>query len=132
VLGFFSEDPVMVQGVEVSPKSVSARVLDRSLTMPEVGDLLAMTVQISGKEDGRKKGYRYTVLEYYDHEAGVSAMARTTAYTTSITAKLLAEGKVQEKGVVPVEKLGENPGIAKRMLEELGKRNVEINETEIH
>ena len=130
-LGFFSEDPVMVQGVEVSPKSVSARVFDRSLTMPEVGDLLAMTLEISGKKDGRRKGYRYTVLEYFDHEAGVSAMARTTAYTTSITAQILIEGKVQEKGVVPMEKLGANHGFAKKMLEELGKRNVEINETEI-
>jgi len=130
-LGFFSEDPVMVQGVEVSPKSVSARVLDRSLTMPEVGDLLAMTIEISGKKDGRRKGYKYTVLEYFDHEAGVSAMARTTAYTTSITAQILAEGKIQEKGVVPMEKLAADQGFAERMLEELGKRNIEINETEI-
>ena len=45
-LGFFSEDPVMVQGVEVLPKSVSARVLDRNLTMPEVGDLLARALEV--------------------------------------------------------------------------------------
>lgn len=130
-LGFFSEDPVMVQGAEVSPKSVSARVFDRSLTMPDVGDLLAMTIEVSGKKDGRRKGYKYTVLEHFDHEAGVSAMARTTAYTTSITAQILVEGKVQEKGVVPMEKLGADHGFAKKMLEELGKRNVEINEAEI-
>jgi hypothetical protein len=44
--------------------------------MPEVGDLLAMTIEISGKKDERRKGYKYTVLEYFDHEAGVRARTR--------------------------------------------------------
>jgi saccharopine dehydrogenase-like NADP-dependent oxidoreductase len=129
-LGFFSEEPVTVGGVEVVPKSVSARVFEGSLTM-DVGDLLAMTLEVSGVKDGERKGYRYTVLEYFDHESGVSAMARTTAYTTSITAQIFAEGGVGRKGVVPMEKLGADPGFAKTMFKELEDRGVTIDEAEL-
>ena len=129
-LGFFSEDPVTVEGVDVSPKSVSARVFEGSLTL-DVGDLLAMTVEVSGVKDGERKGYGYTVLEYYDHDAGDSAMARTTAYTTSITAQILVDGGVGRKGVVPMEVLGGDPGFAERMFKELGDRGVTIDEAEL-
>ena len=130
-LGFFSEDPVTVEGVEVVPKAVSARVFEGSLTMPDVGDLVAMTIEVSGMKDGERKEYRYTVLEYYDHDEGVSAMARTTAYTTSITAQIFAEGGVERKGVVPMEVLGGDPGFADRMFKELGDRSVTIDEAEL-
>jgi lysine 6-dehydrogenase len=129
-LGFFGEDPVTVEGVDVVPKSVSARVFEGSLTL-DVGDLLAMTIEVSGMKDGERRGYGYTVLEYFDHELGDSAMARTTAYTTSITAQILVDGEVGRKGVVPMEVLGGNPGFAERMFRELGDRDVTIDETEL-
>ena len=130
-LGFFSEDPVMVRNSEVKPKLVSARVLERSLTMPDVGDLLAMRVEVSGMKDEERLGFSYRVLEYYDHEKDVSAMARTTAYTASIVAGLLVRGDIQDKGVVPMEKLGANHNLVDNIVSELGKRGVEVEE-EIH
>ena len=48
-LGFFSEDSLAVGGSEVVPKFVSARIFENSLTMPDIGDLLAMQVQVSGQ-----------------------------------------------------------------------------------
>ena len=92
---------------------------------------MAMTVEVSGVKDGERKGYGYTVLEYYDHDAGDSAMARTTAYTTSITAQILVDGGVGRKGVVPMEVLGGDPGFAERMFKELGDRGVTIDEAEL-
>jgi len=130
-LGFFSEDPVMVRNSEVKPKLVSARVLERSLTMPDVGDLLAMRVEVSGMKDEERLGFSYRVLEYYDHEKDVSAMARTTAYTASIVAGLLVRGDIQDKGVVPMEKLGANHNLVDNIVSELGKRGVEVEE-DIH
>ena len=129
-LGFFSEEPVKVEGAEVVPKAVSARVFEGSLTL-DVGDLLAMTVEVSGVKDRGRKGYGFTVLEYFDHESGDSAMARTTAYTTSITAQILIDGGVGRKGVVPMEVLGGDPGFAERMFRELGDRGVTIDEAEL-
>ena len=130
-LGFFSEDPVTVLGSEVTPKLVTARLLERSLWKPEIGDLLAMMIEVTGIKNGKKKGFKLTVLEYQDHETGISAMARTTAYTASIVAGLLADGYVKEKGVIPMEKLGQDHSFVKKLFSELSKRDVEIRETEI-
>ena len=99
--------------------------------MPEIGDLLAMMIEVNGLKDGKKKGYRYNVLEYYDHETDVSAMARTTAYTASIVAGILVDGGVKKKGVIPMERLGFDHGFVKTLLKELAKRKVNVNETVI-
>jgi lysine 6-dehydrogenase len=90
-----------------------------------------MMVQVTGIKNGEKMGFKHTVLEYYDHETDVSAMARTTAYTASIAANLLANGQVKDQGIIPMEKLGQDHSFVKNLFNELGKRNVEIKETEI-
>jgi len=130
-LGFFGEEPVTVLGVEVMPKLVSARIFEKSLTMPEIGDLLAMMIEVSGVKDGEKKGFRYHVLEYQDHESGVSAMARTTAYTASIVAGILVDGEIRMKGVIPMERLGGDHRFVEKVFKEHGKRDIEIKETVI-
>jgi saccharopine dehydrogenase-like NADP-dependent oxidoreductase len=128
-LGFFSEENVTTQGVEVMPKMVSARIFEKNLTMPEIGDLLAMMIEVSGVKDDEKKKFRYHVLEYHDHESGVSAMARTTAYTASIVSEILVDGDIKEKGVIPMERLGFNNKFVSKVFEEYAKRDIMINET---
>lgn len=127
-LGFFSEDPVSIQGELVAPKQVSARLFERSLVMPDVGDLLAMLIRVSGVKDGENQTKEFTVLEYYDHETDTSAMARTTAYTASIVAAILADDGIKEKGVIPMERLGSDHGFVDRVFKELEKRDVSIDE----
>ena len=51
-LGFFGEEPVTVGGEPVSPRLVTARLLERSLWKPEVGDLLAMNIEVRGEAEG--------------------------------------------------------------------------------
>ena len=128
-LGFFDDEPVMVADAPVQPRLMTARLLERSLRMPNVGDLLAMSIEVKGVAGGAEKGYRFGVLDYYDHVNEVSAMARTTAYTASVVAGMLAEGRIREKGVVPPERLGMDENFAGRFLSELGMRGVEVKET---
>lgn len=130
-LGFFSEDPLVAGGSEVVPKFLSARIFERSLTMPDIGDLLAMQVQVYGNKDGESCGYSYHVLEYYDHEAEVSAMARTTAYTASIVAGIVVDRGIRKKGVIPMESIGKDHDLVKKIIRELGKRGVEVKEEKI-
>jgi lysine 6-dehydrogenase len=129
-LGFFSDDPVKVKGEPVSPRLATARLLERSLWMPEVGDLLAMQIMVHGKAAGEERGYVFRVLDRYDHEGKVSAMARTTGYTAAIVAGMLAEGKIGEKGVLPPEKLGMDQGFTQNLLSELRKRSIVVEESE--
>jgi saccharopine dehydrogenase-like NADP-dependent oxidoreductase len=130
-LGFFSEEPIRVGGSKVIPKFISARIFEKSLSMTDIGDLLAMKVQVSGQKDGESCGYSYHVLEYYDHESEVSAMARTTAYTASIVAGILVDGGIRKEGVIPIESIGKDHDLVKKIIRELGKRDVEVKEEKI-
>ena len=127
-LGFFSEEPVTVQGVKVSPRLATARMLERSLWMPDVGDLLAMQIIVSGESGRKQRGYMFRVLDSYDHEGKVSAMARTTGYTAAIVASKLATGRINQVGVVPPEKLGMDQSFTKELVSELKKMNIMIEE----
>jgi len=128
-LGFFSDEPVKVKGRPVSPRLATARLLERSLWMPEVGDLLAMQITVQGTAAGKQHGYVFRVLDRYDHEGGVSAMARTTGYTAAIVAGMLAKGEIGGDGVVPPERLGMDQEFTKRLLSELKKRGIAIEES---
>lgn len=128
-LGFFDEEPVKLREAEVIPKFVTARLFERTLWMPEIGDLLAMRVEVSGKKGGEAKTYSYSLVDYFNHETSVSAMARTTGYTAAIVAGMLAKGKISQKGVLVTEKLAMTPGFAEELLEELRKRGVKVEES---
>jgi lysine 6-dehydrogenase len=93
-----------------------------------VGDLLAMLIEVIGVKDERPIKIRYRVLEYYDHQNKVSAMARTTAYTGSIIAQLLVSGVIKEKGVILMEQIGQNHDIVNKLFSELAQRDVKIIE----
>jgi saccharopine dehydrogenase-like NADP-dependent oxidoreductase len=56
-------------------------------------------------------------------------MARTTAYTTSIVAQILAKKAVEEKGVIPPEKLGMNEKIYKKFISMMKERRVAVKES---
>ncbi len=130
-LGFFGEEPVTVGGEPVSPRLVTARLLERSLWKPEVGDLLAMNIEVRGEAEGKETGYRHRILDRFDPETGVSAMARTTAYTASIVAGMLAQGTIKDKGALPPERLGKDEKFVETLMAELKKRGVLIEESAI-
>jgi saccharopine dehydrogenase-like NADP-dependent oxidoreductase len=130
-LGFFSDDPIAIGDKLVSPKFMTARILEKSLWKPEIEDLLALLIEVNGTYNGKKQGYRYRILDYYDRSKNVSAMARTTAYSASIIASMIADGTISEKGIYPPEKLGENQYLVKRLLTELKNTGIKIEETKI-
>jgi saccharopine dehydrogenase-like NADP-dependent oxidoreductase len=130
-LGFFSDDPIAIGDERVSPKFMTARLLERSLWKPEIEDLLAMLIEVKGSKNGKNQGYRYRILDFYDTSTNVSAMARTTAYTASIIAAMIADGTISEKGIHPPEKLSEDHNLVQRLLTELRNIGIEIEETKI-
>ncbi len=127
-LGFFDDEHVAVGDSQVSPRLMTARLLERSLRRPEVGDILAMTVEVAGVREGEEARFRYYLLDRFDERKNVTAMARTTAYTASIVAQKLAKGAIEEKGVVPPEKLGMDQVFFEGILAELEARGVKVEE----
>ena len=128
-LGFFSEEAVEVEGAKVVPRIAAARILERSLRNSDVGDILAMAVEVEGERHGREATFKYHLLDRFDEESGVTAMARTTAYTASIVAQKLAGGIIKDKGVIPPERLGMDEGLFEDIISDLKIRGVTVTES---
>ena len=125
-LGFFDEQPIEVENARLPPRKVTITLLEKKLQRPEIKDILAMKVEVGGTAEGSKKCYVYHLLDRYDQKQEVTAMARTTAYPASILAQLIAQKAIEEKGVIPLEKLGMKEKISNKILAELEKRQVKI------
>jgi saccharopine dehydrogenase-like NADP-dependent oxidoreductase len=130
-LGFFDEKQIDVEGVSLSPRKLTVKLLEQKLWKPEVKDIVALKVEVSGIKNDRQIGYIYHLLDRYDEKRGMTAMARTTAYPASIIAQLILRKAIKEKGVVPPEKLGMNEEFFHIFLDELEKRKVKITEEKI-
>lgn len=126
-LGFFSSEEVDVNGVSLQPKKLTAKLLERKLCKPDVKDVVALRVDVHGLKKTVRVRHTYTLVDFYDEESGVTAMARTTAYTASAVAKLVLEGVIRLKGVVPPERLGMDREIYQQIVAELNSRGVKIS-----
>jgi saccharopine dehydrogenase-like NADP-dependent oxidoreductase len=127
-LGFFEEEKVKIEGTLVSPRRLTARLLERKLKIPEIKDFVAMKVEVSGVKNGKRLSFVYHMLDKYDQKHGITAMARTTAYPMSIVAQLMLKGIIKQKGVIPPEKLGMEEEVVQEFLSELKKRDIKIIE----
>lgn len=125
-LGFFDEK---TSGRGTSPRSITVELLERELSMPEVKDLVAMNIDVIGVKEGVDTRCNYSLLDYFDEKKKVTAMGRTTAYTSSVVVQLLAKGEIKEKGVVPPEKLGMDEEIFDKIMMGLEKDDVKVSET---
>ena len=128
-LGFFDERPIEVENVCLSPRKITVKLFEAKLRRPEIKDILAMKVEISGMKEGLKKRYIYHLLDRYDEKRGVTAMARTTAYPASILTQLTVQEIIEERGVVPLEKLCVEEENFNKILAELEKRHIKIVES---
>ncbi len=129
-LGFFDEEPIKVDYVSVSPRKLTVKLFERKLRRQEIRDTVAMKVEVSGVKNDKHVRYVYHMLDRYDENQEITAMARTTAYPASIIAQLILKKAVNEKGVVPLERLGMSKEFFSAFLNELENRQVKIIEEE--
>lgn len=119
-VGMCSEDPIEVGSCTVKPRDVLSAVLEKVLPHQEK-DMVLLRVTAVG--DVTKS---YEMIDYYDEDLGMTAMARTTAFPTSVIAQMMADGTISQKGALPPERAV--PG--RKFLEELKKRKIIIGEKE--
>lgn len=108
--GFFSYEPVDVNGVKVRPIDVTARLLFPKWKLQEgEREFTVMRIRISGKEEKAEKFYEYNLLDYTDTASKTLSMARTTGYTCTAAVNLVVAKKFVRPGICPPEFLGEDP-----------------------
>jgi len=127
-LGFFEEEPVDIEGARLSPRKLTAKLFQLKLWKPEIGDVVALKVEVSGVKGGKQVSRIYYLVDRYDSVRNVTAMARTTAYPASIIAQLMLKGAVKQKGVIPPELLGMSEDVFREFLGELENRGIRIKE----
>jgi len=127
-LGYFEEKPMEVDGVRVSPREVTAKILESKLKRREIQDVVAMQVEVRGIKGGRKIIYTFHMLDRFDKKKKVTALARTTAYTASVVAQLVVNKTIKEKGVIPPERLGINEDLYKKFMDLMRKRRILVTE----
>ncbi|MBI5878937.1 MAG: hypothetical protein HZB53_14905 [Chloroflexi bacterium] len=105
-LGLLSLNPVTVDGVQVAPKKVVDAVLYPKVRLAEnERDITLFRVEACGAKNGAPCGYGLESVDRYDEKLGFTSMARTTAFTAAIVARMVARGEVKGRGVVTPEKL---------------------------
>jgi len=105
-LGFFSNSPITINGNAITPRSITQHLFRKALSRPDIQDILTMQIQMHGYRGQHQQDYSCRLQTQYDETQGLTAMARTTAYTASIIVQLLANGDIHLRGVVPPERLG--------------------------
>jgi len=127
-LGFFDEKPVEIDAFSLPPRRLTAKLLELKLRKPETEDIVLMKVEVCGFEENKRIRYVYRLLDRYDQERGITAMARTTAFPASIVAQLTLKKLIVQKGVVPPEKLGMKKELFDKILTALEKQGIRIRE----
>ena len=89
-------------------------------------DLVALVVRARWA-DGRRQSY--TMVDRYDAKAHLTAMARTTAFTTSVVAQLAAQGGMPAAGVLPPERIAKNPDAVRFVIDAMARRGVRFTES---
>ena len=103
--GFKSDEPVEVDGQRISPRKFLRSLLAsrKLLGFPEgvtVDDYETARVQAIGMRDGKKISETVDWIGHSKKEWGASASEYLVGVPSSITAQMLAQGRIKQKGVV--------------------------------
>lgn len=104
-LGFLDEKPIVVEGMEVSPRKMTEAILAPQLKGKSNEDITVVRVTVKGLKNGKPAQYEWEMVDFYDQTRQITSMAKTTSIPAMLMAKWIAEGKVLERGIVPPESI---------------------------
>src|SRR6266852_4120797 len=120
-MGLLSLEPVRLKGTEIVPRDAFIAAVSPHLTKPNGRDLVALRVQVDGKNGSR---VAWQLLDDFDEATGISAMMRTTGYSLAITGVMQVDGRISSAGVyTPDEAVP-----FQAYVDELKRRGVEIRQ----
>jgi lysine 6-dehydrogenase len=123
--GFFSQEPVEVNGVRVRPLDLTAKLLFPLWKLqPGENDITVMHVVVEGEKAGEKLRHTYDLFDRFDGASNVHSMARTTGYTATAAVRMLSRGLFKRQGIIAPEFIGQQPECVDFLLKELADRGV--------
>jgi saccharopine dehydrogenase-like NADP-dependent oxidoreductase len=109
----------------VQPLLAEGRLVDEfraRCVVTEPRDVLAFLVRL--RWPGRTQDV--LLVDRYDPASRLTAMARTTALTTAVTAQLVAAGGVRDSGVLPLDRVARDERAFRFIVDELARRGVAL------
>lgn len=129
--GFFNDDTINVNGVEVSKIDFTSKMLFKEWKLGEKEEeLTVMRVSLKGlNEKGENVEIVYDLHDEFCNDTNTSSMARTTGYTATAAANLFLEGLFLETGVFPPELVGKHEVCFNYFMNYLKERNIHYTKT---
>ncbi len=131
-LGLLSLDPVLVDDALVKPKQPFDAVLYPHVKLDEgERDITCFRIELVGEKEGRSFRTKAEMVDRYDEQTGITSMARTTAFTGAIVARMIASGSLETEGelFITPEKVITGPTVDD-LMRELRKAGINIEITE--
>ena len=129
-MGLLSQEPVDVDGVPVVPKKLLDALLYPRVRMEEGDrDITVFRVEVVGEKAGHRRRYKAEMVDRYDERLGFTSMARTTAFTGAIVARMMARGEVRATGMVSPEQVITGH-LFDKLMDELAAANIRFEITE--
>jgi lysine 6-dehydrogenase len=120
-LGLGSRSKVKVGRVDIEPRAVLKKVLEKNITFNDP-DMVLLRVIVEGLSDDRQGKVIYEIVDRQDMRTGLTSMMRTTAFPAAIIAWMATGGKITYRGVIPQE-LAIEP---KFFIQQLKKRGIKV------
>ena len=128
--GFFGNEPVTVEGTEVTPIDFTSKILFSAWKLgEEEPEFTVMRIKIRGMEQGAAREITYDLYDEFDPVEKLSSMARTTGFTATGTAEMILDGIFTEKGVFPPELVGRDERCFEFIISYLRDRNIHYRVT---
>ncbi len=119
--GFFSAEPVEINGVQIKPIDLTTKLLfPKWQLQPGEEDYTVMRINLSAEG----KTITYDLLDRFDKQTNTLSMARTTGYTATAVANLVLKGNYTRVGISPPEYVGREEENFKFVLNYLAERGV--------
>jgi lysine 6-dehydrogenase len=120
-LGFAANEPLQAGTSLRTHREFFIDLLRKKLNFGEP-DVVLMRVTAAGRKGGRPITLIYECIDYYDAQNRMTAMMRTTAFPVAVIARMLGQGIIRGRGVLPPESCVPGPA----MIEELARRSIVI------
>ncbi len=122
-LGFMNSNEIDIDGKKVSPRRVLEKLLENNLP-PSGKDATLIRVMVEGWKGTESRKIEYEVVDLYDDTTGLTSMMRTTSFPAAVTAMMMADGRITERGVLTPERCIP----PELFIEELRSRGIDIKQ----
>lgn len=102
-LGLMESNELDVDGKKIAPRKVLEKLLEKNLP-PSGKDVTLIRVMVEGWKGTESRNIEYEVIDYFDDATGLTSMMRTTSFPASVTAMMMADGRISKRGVLTPER----------------------------